>query len=253
MTNMEKGKFINDLHKNAFDETNGEDAVKHIEYFLRIVDPIDLPYVNQDKLRVVVFPVSLSDEDETAEIFRIETNLFDYETSLCEEFKEINYLLKINPDLLTKTLKDLRLMRITKMTGSMNGIKHTIGNMPGAYIIGNSLHYQDYEWYEALEEGELKDEALRNKDSNHDHEEQECMDEHDVNDEELFDHAIQEQAVCLIKRYVMIKYSFWDDEKYVAIREEECNDSMSRNEEACQAYQEIFRMMDNGWTVTRTE
>nr|GEX71213.1 hypothetical protein [Tanacetum cinerariifolium] len=36
-------------------------------------------------------------------------------------------------------------------------------NLPGTYIIGNSLHYQDYEWYEALEDGELKEEALRNK------------------------------------------------------------------------------------------
>ncbi|GJS51250.1 hypothetical protein Tco_0624612 [Tanacetum coccineum] len=37
------------------------------------------------------------------------------------------------------------------------------GNLPGTYIIGNQLHYQDYDWYEALEDSELKDEALRNK------------------------------------------------------------------------------------------
>ncbi|GJR70502.1 VIER F-box protein 2 [Tanacetum coccineum] len=37
------------------------------------------------------------------------------------------------------------------------------GNLPGTYHIGNSLHYQDLEWYEALEDSELKDEALRNK------------------------------------------------------------------------------------------
>ncbi|GKA33305.1 hypothetical protein Tco_0719672 [Tanacetum coccineum] len=54
-----KGKFLDDLHKNAFSGTNGENAVEHIEYFLKIVDPIDLPNVNQDKLRVVVFPISL--------------------------------------------------------------------------------------------------------------------------------------------------------------------------------------------------
>ncbi|GJZ68801.1 hypothetical protein Tco_0632351, partial [Tanacetum coccineum] len=36
-------------------------------------------------------------------------------------------------------------------------------NLPGAYVIGNSLHYQDLEWYEALEDSELKDEALRSK------------------------------------------------------------------------------------------
>ncbi|GJV28482.1 hypothetical protein Tco_1384930 [Tanacetum coccineum] len=37
------------------------------------------------------------------------------------------------------------------------------GNLPRAYHIGNSLHYQDLEWYEALKDSELKDEALRNK------------------------------------------------------------------------------------------
>nr|GEY27570.1 hypothetical protein [Tanacetum cinerariifolium] len=53
-----KGKFPDDLHNNAFSGTNKEDAGEHIEYFLRIVDPIDLPNVYQDKLRVV-FPISL--------------------------------------------------------------------------------------------------------------------------------------------------------------------------------------------------
>ncbi|GKE80996.1 hypothetical protein Tco_1550996 [Tanacetum coccineum] len=37
------------------------------------------------------------------------------------------------------------------------------GNLPRTYIIGNQLHYQDNEWYEALEYSELKDLALRNK------------------------------------------------------------------------------------------
>ncbi|GJU66538.1 hypothetical protein Tco_1252797 [Tanacetum coccineum] len=37
------------------------------------------------------------------------------------------------------------------------------GNLPGAYIVGNSLHYQDYEWYEALKDSELKEQALRDK------------------------------------------------------------------------------------------
>ncbi|GJR66559.1 hypothetical protein Tco_0012624 [Tanacetum coccineum] len=37
------------------------------------------------------------------------------------------------------------------------------GNFPGAYIIGNTLCYQDLEWYEALKDGKLKEEALKNK------------------------------------------------------------------------------------------
>ncbi|GKD04351.1 hypothetical protein Tco_1179325 [Tanacetum coccineum] len=45
---------------------------------------------------------SSDDEDDIAEVFRIDTNIFDYETPLCLAFKEFNYLLEVDPDLLTK-------------------------------------------------------------------------------------------------------------------------------------------------------
>nr|GEV17264.1 hypothetical protein [Tanacetum cinerariifolium] len=38
-----EGEFLKDLQRNAFSGTNGEDVVEHIDYFLKIVDPIDLP------------------------------------------------------------------------------------------------------------------------------------------------------------------------------------------------------------------
>ncbi|GKD89030.1 hypothetical protein Tco_1364537, partial [Tanacetum coccineum] len=37
------------------------------------------------------------------------------------------------------------------------------GNLPGRFRVGNTIQYQDYEWYEALEDSDLKDESLRNK------------------------------------------------------------------------------------------
>ncbi|GKG51117.1 hypothetical protein Tco_0539241, partial [Tanacetum coccineum] len=39
---------------------------------------------------------NIHDEHKIAKIFRIETNLFDYETPLCTEFKEFNYFLKVD-------------------------------------------------------------------------------------------------------------------------------------------------------------
>nr|GEU50925.1 hypothetical protein [Tanacetum cinerariifolium] len=111
-----KRRFLDDLHDNAFSGTYREDAVEHIEYFLKIFNPINLPNVNRDRLRVVVFPISLKsndsndeaiddgfsdlkeanydDEQEIDEIFRIKTNLFNFETPLCTKFNEFNYLLK---------------------------------------------------------------------------------------------------------------------------------------------------------------
>ncbi|GJU48846.1 hypothetical protein Tco_1218401 [Tanacetum coccineum] len=126
-----KGKFLDDLLGNAFSGTNGEDAVEHIKYPLKIIDPINLPNVNYEQIRLGIFPISLvrnaskwfkdlksndqegvvdeefsdveeasnDNEQETAEIFRIETNLFCYKTLLCIEFKEFNFLLKVDPEL----------------------------------------------------------------------------------------------------------------------------------------------------------
>ncbi|GKB85232.1 hypothetical protein Tco_0957504 [Tanacetum coccineum] len=51
----------------------------------------------------------------------------------------------------------------------------------------------------------------------------------------------------------MIKYSFKDEEEYVAVKEDEYNDLTITSEEVCRAYQEIFQMMDEGWMVTCTE
>ncbi|GKB86626.1 hypothetical protein Tco_0958898 [Tanacetum coccineum] len=69
--------------------------------------------------------------------------------------------------------KDSKLMDNTKMIGFMNGTTRYHGghsewptyggNFPGAFKVSNMLRYQDYKWYEALEESDLKDEALRNK------------------------------------------------------------------------------------------
>nr|GEU68383.1 hypothetical protein [Tanacetum cinerariifolium] len=151
-----KGKFLDDLRDNAISGTNREDAVEHIEYFLKIVDPINFPNVDlTENVFGIYYPPSRTgritvtkamrdlsnsmfekwlalkfanhmildpftkkvlldfwikrnnqervadeelsdaeeanndDEQETNKIFRIETNLFDNETPLCVEFKEL--------------------------------------------------------------------------------------------------------------------------------------------------------------------
>ncbi|GJR09437.1 hypothetical protein Tco_0792089 [Tanacetum coccineum] len=184
-------------------------------------------------------------------------------------------------------------MKITRMIGSMNGTRtyhgsmrsHGLtldwkndgyrngGNLLGTYIIGNQLHYQDYEWYEVLEDRELKGEALRNKDIMEgfiDEDDDESRDEqkrqwniytnyddaykinHEDNErEELCE--VHELPVCNIRRYMMIKYSFNNDEEYVAVKEDEYDDLTITREKACRAYQKIFRIMDEGWMVTRAE
>ncbi|GKA70121.1 hypothetical protein Tco_0776185 [Tanacetum coccineum] len=62
---------------------------------------------------------------------------------------------------------------------------------------------------------------------------------------ELFDD--QERSVCNIRRFKMINHSFREDKEYVAVKENEYDDLASTRKEAIHTYQEIFRMMDEGW------
>ncbi|GKB20985.1 reverse transcriptase domain-containing protein, partial [Tanacetum coccineum] len=224
---------------------------------------------------------SSDDEDEVAKVFRIDTDLFDFGTPLCKAFNEFNYLLKVDPDLLTKDIMRFKTYEDYKDDwifawnenrddGFCNG-----RDLPWAYIIGNHLYYQDYEWYESLEDCELKKEALRKKAImegliNDDDDDVESpyeqrkrwnvytnyddvyeINHNDEDKEELGE--IHKPPVCDIRRFVMVKYSFGQDEEYVALREDEYNDSMRGNNDACRAYREIFSPMDEGIDALKCE
>ncbi|GKG28155.1 hypothetical protein Tco_0406482, partial [Tanacetum coccineum] len=90
------------------------------------------------------------------------------------------------------------------------------------------------------------------KNTNHGHEEREYEVEQKGDERcELFDD--QERPVCNIRRFKMIKYSFEDEEEFVAVKENEYDDLTSTSKEAIRTYQEIFHRMDEGWMVTRAE
>ncbi|GJS33754.1 hypothetical protein Tco_0532136 [Tanacetum coccineum] len=261
--------------------TRGDDEVEHTDE--EFSDPND---------------ENLIDKDEVAEIFMIETNIFDFETpTLTKNIRMTEY---INGMKMCRGYKK-NLGRIIdwKDDGYCNG-----GNLPGAFRVGNTLCYKDLEWYEALEDGKLKVEALKNKatmeglidkdEESYDEawrrwddyentthnikEEMESNDDHDIgnldydlvrdntsyhtNDEEeqdeedrceLLGNPCRELSVCEIERFEMIKYSFGPAENYVAIKECGYEDLTRTEDDACHAYQEIFRIMDEGWFVTRVE
>nr|GEW90965.1 hypothetical protein [Tanacetum cinerariifolium] len=117
-----------------------------------------------------------SNKEETAKNFKIETNIFNYVTPLCLAFNEFNYLLKVDSDLLTKDIIGFKTYEDYKNDWIYDGTRmyhacvtsrglimeygrsqHHGGNLSGAYHIGNSLHYQNLEWYEALEDNDLKE------------------------------------------------------------------------------------------------
>ncbi|GJY87889.1 hypothetical protein Tco_0502517 [Tanacetum coccineum] len=123
---------------------------------------------------------SSDDMDNVAEVFRIDTNLFNFETHIIfgiyEWNKDVPWVdekpwtnagVWTKPTPVKHTCKPFNYktgcLELPTCSWGDDGYCNG-GNLPGTYIIGNQLHYQDYEWYEALEDSELKDLALRNKD-----------------------------------------------------------------------------------------
>ncbi|GKB25400.1 ATP-dependent DNA helicase PIF1 [Tanacetum coccineum] len=71
---------------------------------------------------------NLIKENKIAEIFRIETDIFDFETPLCEAFMEFNYLLKIEIDVLTNDINmSLPLFELTVPNTYVFGTVGTTG------------------------------------------------------------------------------------------------------------------------------
>ncbi|GKB32466.1 hypothetical protein Tco_0871867 [Tanacetum coccineum] len=70
--------------------------------------------------------------------------------------------------------------------------------------------------------------------TNHDNKNENEMEHKDEERCEVFDD--HERPVCYIRRFEMVKYSFRDDEEYVAIKENEYDDLTNTSNEAIHAY-----------------
>ncbi|GJV34875.1 hypothetical protein Tco_1407352 [Tanacetum coccineum] len=71
-------------------------------------DPSDIYWIRGDDEVELIDEESSDNEDEVTKVFRINTNIFDFETPMCKAFNEFNYLLKIVPNLLTKEIEGFK-------------------------------------------------------------------------------------------------------------------------------------------------
>nr|GEX57254.1 hypothetical protein [Tanacetum cinerariifolium] len=86
----------------------------------------------------------LKEDNEIAEIFRIETDIFDYESPICKSFDEFSYLFQVDPDVLTKDilgfktyeydLKDEALRSKAALEESMNQEEESSNNAWSDYL-----------------------------------------------------------------------------------------------------------------------
>ncbi|GJR54584.1 hypothetical protein Tco_1405105 [Tanacetum coccineum] len=209
---------------------------------------------------------SSDNEDQIAEVFRIDNNVFDYETPICSAFNEFNYLLKIDLDLLTKDIEgfktyddykddwiyewnknvpmmdtvmeetylELTLLKINSIIRITNGTRLWMIVNLKIWLYETLISDDDNE---SCYEQRIRWNVYTNYDDAYEI-------NHDGNEEEEELCEVHELPVCNIRKYRMIKYPFNNDEEYVAVKEDDYGDLTITRKDAYQAYQEIFQIMD---------
>ncbi|GJW45211.1 hypothetical protein Tco_0074010 [Tanacetum coccineum] len=204
---------------------------------------------------------NLIEHNKTAQILRINTDVFHFETLLCKAFKKFYYLSQIDVDVLTKHIPGFKTFKEYKddwihewnngipwvderpwtddgvWTKPTNNIDHKCeplrfksehakwptcnwkedgycnqGDLPGMIREGNSIRYQDYEWYETFEDSKLKNEALINKVTL-----EGLMNEgEEASDDAIMDHNAEKEKQGWFDKYELIK----DDDDDIVIIEQ---------------------------------
>ncbi|GJX04567.1 hypothetical protein Tco_0190483 [Tanacetum coccineum] len=208
---------------------------------------------------------NLSEENEIAKIFKIEIDIFDFETPLCKEFKEFNHLLQINIDVLSGDLPGFKTYDNYKMHGFMNGLKKYLGLKKSHEEEESSEDaWSEYLPNDEWEHFERTNHVKTDVNSNHEcFDEREPMGDDDDDVRELEDYLILNNAPYCVneeeerfeerrskllgipyekpptfksEKFEVIKHSFGPAEEYVAIKEYEYDIWVRTKENVSQIY-----------------
>ncbi|GJX02584.1 hypothetical protein Tco_0186497 [Tanacetum coccineum] len=269
-----QGTFLMKIRDDTFNGNVGEKAFKHIDKFLKIVGPIKINGLTQDRFRLSIFPVSLagaasewftkecissiatwdnmvekfilkfhhlSDHDEeeesdnpnetnnVPEIFKIEGNLFDFETPLWYD------------ELADGKLKDETLALKAKIEGSWGDA--TLGVIKFCRWLKSCFkNFHELEYNVLASNPYLDVNHIFGRD--YEASNVGCTQENQGHKGD----PIPEPSNCKVRRFEMM-YSF-DDEEYITIKESEY---LNHSTDSLDAYQELLRLIDEGWVVTTRE
>nr|GEY25415.1 hypothetical protein [Tanacetum cinerariifolium] len=144
-----QGTFLIKLRDNAFNWAIEENVFEHINKFLKIKED--------------------NDPNDIADIFKIEGNLFDFETPSCEAFNDFNYLFKTDKDLFTFDIQGTRTYEEYELNNPITRDHEEPSDIVGFVMVVSYLgrlglksmtYFQDHKWYDELVDGKLKNETL---------------------------------------------------------------------------------------------
>ncbi|GJR52449.1 hypothetical protein Tco_1402970 [Tanacetum coccineum] len=166
-----------------------------------------------------------NDMDNVPEIFKIEGNLFDFETPFFENFHELDYdvLVKLQECWWKVNAHEIALFNRMENFGWGPYANMKTEKTRDPYLDVNRIFGRNY-----------KASNVRDTQENQGHEEHK-------------DNPTPEPSNYKIKRFEMMKYSFNDDEEYITIKESEY---LNHSKDSLDAYRELLRLIDEGWVMT---
>ncbi|GJZ23628.1 hypothetical protein Tco_0561087 [Tanacetum coccineum] len=222
-----QGTFLVKIRDNTFNGTIGENAVEHIGNFLKVVGPLKIKGISQDRSRLSVFPISLV--GAAGEWFKKDCigSVTTWE-DLVEKFIQKLHHLSYNNDEIEADEDDNLddIAEIFKIEGNLFDFEIPL------YKAFNEFNYL------------LKLDIDLNYGAN---------DVGNTQDSQEHKKEYHDPSLYRVKRFEMMKYSFDNDDEYVATKEHERFDHSRTNIDACQAYRELFCIMDDGWLMTKAK
>ncbi|GKD51867.1 hypothetical protein Tco_1280843 [Tanacetum coccineum] len=168
---------------------------------------------------------NLNKTDNDTKIFKIEGNLFDFETPFYENFHELDYDVLVKLQECWWKVNAYEIAPFTRMENFRRGpyadMKTKKTGDP--YLDVSHIFGRNYEASN-----------VSNTQENQGH-------------KEHMDNLTPEPSNCKIRRFKMMKYSFNDDEVYITIKE---SGYLNHSKDSLDAYRELLRLIDEGWVVT---
>ncbi|GJV47540.1 hypothetical protein Tco_1437752 [Tanacetum coccineum] len=174
-----------------------------------------------------------NETNNAPKIFMIEGNLFDFETPLYEAFSEFNCLLKIDINLFTYDIQDLKTYNkyeqkliMTKQSTDSRGLKKGTSKLQECWWKVNAHEIAPFTRMENFGRGpyaNMKTEWVSNpylgtnRIFGRDYEASNVS----CTQENQNDNRIPEPSNYKVRRFEMMKYSFNDEEEYITIKESE--------------------------------
>ncbi|GKB19939.1 hypothetical protein Tco_0853862 [Tanacetum coccineum] len=169
---------------------------------------------------------NMSEDTEIAEIFRIETDILDFETPLCKELKEFNHLLLIDVDVLTgdlpgfKTYEDYKDAWIYEWNKKVPWVKENPWLDDGTWKEPNDDICHECKPFQFKKEEESSIDAWRNYSPNYDNDaiqvDQELFDDH----EPMYDDDDDDDDIIDLEDYLIRQdASYYVDEEKERFKE----------------------------------